>query len=332
MSNPNGRASRLVARIREFLTLRDTRAELASFGVESSAGLARTLAIAEQRRAAAEALHFQGHRVEALRLVKEALEVSTEAATAFADARAGVPEGATESAENAPDSPVVRALVARGISRDAAQRVAGSVDSTASLAVPVLDADLAVDSDDDFVAAREGVETIMSALVDVASTDAELRRRAITRVALVALVLVGIVALATFIARSPIRLTASASATLHPSFGAELAVDGRDDSRFLLPDGQAGTLDVRPAKPRRIEHVVLLNSVNEPYNDRSTKDYAIEVYSRGRLAKRIAGHFAYSLHPERVSHAVGVDHVDRIRVVFLTFYRAGAGLSEIAVD
>ena len=132
--------------------------------------------------------------------------------------------------------------------------------------------------------------------------------------------------------RRPPRLVASASATLHPSFSPDMAVDGDDQTRFLLPDGSNGHLDVRIVPPRHVNEVFLLNSVNAPYFDRSTDAYTLQVYSRGRLAKSIDGRFTFTNTPSRVAHDVDVDAVDRLRIVIRSHHRVGGGIAEVEVE
>lgn len=326
MSASNGSSSRngsFVASIREFFTLRETRAARAALAAEDAAAIARLVAVAEQRNAAAEALHFQSHRVEALRLVKEALTVATEAAVRYAAARAIEPQDR---------SAILRTLEQRGIAPSLAAEVDASATSTAAIAVPELDVELAIETDEDFARARDATETIVRELAFVGSEPSSLLTRSRLRIATSLFAVLAVATLGYYASRTPLRLRATGSAPLHPSFAPEFAVDGRDDTRFLLPNDATGYLDLQVSPRRRISGITLLNSVNEPYNDRSTKDYAIEVYARGRLAKRITGSFAYTLHPERVRHPVGVDQVDRIRVLVLSHHRTGGGFSEIEAD
>ena len=220
----------------------------------------------------------------------------------------------------------------RGLADAQAAEVDAAVTATAGLAVPELDAELPIESDDDFARARDATETIVRELAFVGSSSSSLTNRSRLRVLGTVLTLVALGVLGYYASRTPLRLRATGSAPLHPSFAAEFAVDGRDDTRFLLPNEATGYLDLQVTPRRRISGISLLNSLNEPYNDRSTKDYAIEVYSRGHLAKRITGSFVYTLHPERVRHAVGVDQVDRIRVLVLSHHRTGGGFSEIEAD
>lgn len=117
-----------------------------------------------------------------------------------------------------------------------------------------------------------------------------------------------------------------------PTFVADMAVDGRADTAWLLPDRQTGWLEVRSSPARHVESVQLINTANSPHHDRATQDYRLEIYSHGELARSIDGHFDWSDSPEPVVHEVGLDEVERVRFVVLSFHRTGGGLSEMTVQ
>lgn len=126
---------------------------------------------------------------------------------------------------------------------------------------------------------------------------------------------------------------ATASGHYNPDFVADKVIDGNEGSEWLLPDRQAGWLELRITPPEAIETLRLKNSHNRHYNDRATREYTIEVYSNGQVARTIEGEFpTLSPRPDWVEHAVGVEDVERVRINVRSWHRNGGGLAEIEWD
>jgi hypothetical protein len=127
-----------------------------------------------------------------------------------------------------------------------------------------------------------------------------------------------------------IRATASGTWLNAPTLTPEKAIDELDDTWWILPDRSNGWLQVTLSPPRHIEKVRLLNTANRPHYDRATKDYTLEIWSGGRLAKTVNGTFAFARDPRWVEVPVDVDDVDKIRFVVRSWHNVGGGLSELA--
>jgi hypothetical protein len=115
------------------------------------------------------------------------------------------------------------------------------------------------------------------------------------------------------------------------SFSADMAIDGRNDTWWLLPDRATGWVEQRMSPGRHVSEVVLLNCANPPSLDRGTSDYRLEIYSGGSLARAIDGHFDWADTPQPVTHTIDMDNVQRVRFVVRGYHRTGAGLAEMTV-
>ncbi len=130
-----------------------------------------------------------------------------------------------------------------------------------------------------------------------------------------------------------VGVEATASAHFNNDFVAAKAIDGDAATEWLLPNGEAGWLDVRITPPQRIDTVRLKNSHNRHYNDRATREYTIDLMSGDRVVRSIPGEFpTLSPRPEWVEHAAGVDDVDHIRINVRSWHRVGGGLADVEWD
>jgi hypothetical protein len=110
------------------------------------------------------------------------------------------------------------------------------------------------------------------------------------------------------------------------------AVDGKAGTEWLLPDGQTGWIEIR-MRPRAVARVLLLNAHNPGYNDRATKDFALELYGDGALLATVDARFG-SFDPVPGWLAVPVDagSVDRVRLEVRSFHGVGGGIAEIDLE
>lgn len=182
-------------RLREYLTLRAATVEAERRDPNSRARARRALALAKQRRAAAEALWASGHSAEGLRLMRQALTAALEAAAALrTSAHAppaepgpeGAPSGpppepdeAAEAAEHEqggshrPDPAAWAELTERGVkeARLAELREAAALERT-----PELDDDVSAADARAFHRLSEATALVARTLANATRTPAELRR------------------------------------------------------------------------------------------------------------------------------------------------------------
>lgn len=125
---------------------------------------------------------------------------------------------------------------------------------------------------------------------------------------------------------------AVASAIYSDAFGAELAVDGKVGTEWILPESTAGWLDVRVSPARSIRMVRVTNGHNRQYNDFGIKAYRLEAYRGNQVVATASREFA-TVTPEP-PHEVPLiaEKVDRVRIVVVSWFAHGAALAEIEVE
>lgn len=325
-----------IAAVREYFTLAGLRAEVAAMKPSDASAVSRRVALSAQRARAARTLLDGGHGLEAMRLAVAAAETAIEAATAYdATTRVEATDATGDSDEvraSVDGELVERALVRRGIPIDRASIAAEALGESRALALDLPDLDDGADRSQALGRLCAAVDVVCEALAFTADSTRTLVWIGRARVCLWGVGLVAVLAGAYAVTHRKPSLTATASGELHPAFAASMAVDGNDDTRFLLPDGVSGYLDVRVSPPRRVERVVLLNSINAPFNDRSTERYRIEVYSGGHKVRTVNGTLPFTPSPTRVTRAIERDAVERVRIVILSHHQVGGGLAEVELE
>ena len=353
----------------EFFTLRHASALSARLNDATRTEISNALALGRQKSDAAETLWSNGHSAEGLRLAMVSLEATLAAAPAYARALRLVPDAvpaavptavsaevresepgsdtvtpdeaaAGEAPADAPAPPLAdeqttraAALRDRGATAQEIARIEDALRAARNVELPALDAEIAP-------AHTSLYETVMDArrVADrrFAVAAQTTRQVAITRVSRIVTAIVTTVAVlgGTYFATRQPEYSVAASSVWASSadFQPERAVDGRENTWWLLPDGEQGWLEVRFTAPRRIEHVRLTNTTNGGHMDRGTHEYRVEIYSGGRVARTLEGSFDFVPSPTPVSHDVGLDDVQRIRFVVLSHHRSSAGLTELAWD
>ncbi|MDQ3034900.1 MAG: hypothetical protein M3Y87_21005, partial [Myxococcota bacterium] len=233
-----------------------------------------------------------------------------------------------------PDPATVRAtaLRARGVSPARIDAVEAAITAARSATLPVLDADVSPTHAELFRQIVDARRTLDGALSTAGLERREIQIARAARIGGAITLAIAVVAGLAFATHEPEGVTVEASAVWAgaPAFGGETVLDGRPDTFWLLPDGTTGWVEARVSPARRVERVTVLNSHNAPHGDRATRDYRIEIYAGGRMARAIDGSFAYSTSPEPVTHEVGIDDVQRIRFVVRSHHRTGAGLAELS--
>lgn len=298
--------SGLVGRWVEHFTLRSAVSAARAEDPEARARRRTSLAHAQQKLAAADALRPLGQRGASLALVGEALVLLVESAEA--------------------DS-TRAALVSLGVS-DADEVAARLVEYAARL--PVLDAVFSGADEGAHQRLRAAAAQAMSAAAPRVSSARTLRSVALTR-SLAALALVFVACIVAGISSLPRpRILVEPSAYHGPAYTASNARDSNPETAWLLPDDANGYLDLRLSPARAVQSVTLLNAHNAPFNDRATKTWAVELW-RGpnKLAVR-DGDWAFSPAPVPTVVPISADGVDRIRFVIKSHHQRGGGLAEIS--
>ncbi len=316
----------LLARVVEFFTLKDALRAAEGVPERTRSALAERLALGRQRADCADILWTNGHTAEGLSLALAALDATVEGASgegAEGEA-AGEPRDAWERLREALLSHMDR--IELDDLRDVLRRAEGPLPKTDRDVSPA-HAELFAE----LVRARTRIDRVLA--------PRALTKRAIgfsraLRVGAAILVLVGVALALALALRRPSAMFASASAFFEqsPRFAPEMAIDGSATTSWLLPDGATGWLEVSLSPPRHVDRVRLLNTTNPPWSDRATRDYRLELYAHGALARTLDGSFEWTDAPSFVDRDVGLDDIDRVRFVVRSFHRVGAGLAELQID
>lgn len=156
------------------------------------------------------------------------------------------------------------------------------------------------------------------------------RRRVRVALAALSLVMLCFSLVAAVRLRNRVRVVASAQYGEH--YTALDAIDGDQNTEWLLPDHAAGFIDVLIVPRRRVARVKLMNARNIPFDDRATRDVAVEAFDGSRVVKTGAATFEG---PSRAAAwrtiEVGAT-VDRLRVHVNSWHAAGGGFAEIVVE
>lgn len=320
----------------ERFTLRRALAVEAALGETARAKLERALTLGTQKAEAAETLWQNGHSVEGLRLGIESLDATLAALPIYAAAMgldAGVDDEIPSSDPRAIEAVALRE---RGLSPKAIASVESARAAAHTAPLPEHERDIAPAHTPLWRDVMSAQHLVARALRDAGRTRRELRMTSIARIGgtvLIALLVIGGAALAL---RTPEGVFISASGVWGnaEAFLAEKAIDGRNDTWWLGPDGVESTLDVTIQPPRRVERIRLLNGTNAPHHDRGTRDYRLDVLANGRVVRSITGTLAHQTTgaPQFVEHEIGVDGVDQILFTALNHHAIGPGLAELQFD
>jgi hypothetical protein len=347
----------LIERVSESITLSRAHRTAEATPERVRIGLAEDLALSRQKADAAESLFDNGHPAEAIQLAREALERALDAVghlepvapgtagetkTSERDAKAiEVEAKAIEVEAKAGDARVEQAveawqriLAGRGAAPDVLRAVAEVAAAARSGAVPRLDAQVTADHATGFhrvLAARVAIDREVH---PAALTVAQVRAKRRNRIALALLTVAAAVAGAYFALRRPTGTFAEASAYFgnNAQFAPENAIDGDPATEWLLPDRTSGWLDVSIGPPRRIAALSIVNASNQPHEDRATREYTLEVWAHGELARSVQGTLPFSTARNAVRHEIDVEDVERVRVVVRSWHQLGAGIAEVRFE
>ena len=266
--------------------------------------------------------------VEAKAIEVEAKAIEVEAKAIEVEAKAG--DARVEQAVEAWQ----RILAGRGAAPDVLRAVAEVAAAARSGAVPRLDAQVTADHATGFhrvLAARVAIDREVH---PAALTVAQVRAKRRNRIALALLTVAAAVAGAYFALRRPTGTFAEASAYFgnNAQFAPENAIDGDPATEWLLPDRTSGWLDVSIGPPRRIAALSIVNASNQPHEDRATREYTLEVWAHGELARSVQGTLPFSTARNAVRHEIDVEDVERVRVVVRSWHQLGAGIAEVRFE
>jgi hypothetical protein len=291
-------------RMREFFTLREAEREVRALPEEARGALTRDLALASQKRQAAETLWPSGSMAEALRLAHSALSSASSALESFPSTAPWIPRArtiATQARASVGDDPV-----------------------------PELEAEVAPKHESTFRTLIDALIAIEEATGLGLSSPNELARvRWQRRIALAASGVAGVAFLAWFF-HTPVFKSATASNQIGPIYGAESAVDGDPATFWGPPDRQLGSIDLTLGKPRGIR-ALHIDPGNPATMDRGVKDAHIECLLANAVVKAVDVTFPEAMSPEPAWTDVVLDapKCDRIRISATSFYRLGPAIAEV---
>ena len=309
----------LLADVREFFTMRAVESRARAISADDKVTLRGATRQLHERRLAAEALWTAGCTAQSHRLVLEAFELASSLA-----------RRATGLGQDASDEELAQALE---LSPEGAAEIGAAREAIASSPSPVDDNAFTVAHVHGFPRVRRAAELLERAATAATMTGRELDRARLRRRLLTFAVTLATIAGIVLVIRALRRIMAEASALYGPNYEAARVLDGNKDTEWLLPDGQLGWIDLRLGPPRKVKALRLVNAHNWHYHDRGTKEFNIEVWSRGKMIKLIDGAFG---EPSADSPWVTFDissevPVDRIRIGIKSFYLGGAGLGEVSI-
>ncbi len=288
-----------VAEVREFFLLREAEARASKLDEATVTRLGQALALADQRREAAENLFTDGAVAEALRSAAEAF-----------------------SGLDAFDALV--AGTAREVDRAALREACANL--------PTLDADVKQEHLDlvpELLAAHGALASELDPL-SVGKRGRSTVRFERSLTAITALILIAVVG-AWWFKRTAISVTASAS--WGGKFMPENVLDGDESTHWILPDASNGWIELRFRSSRPVTRVLLLNGY-EPASY-GVVDFRVEALVGSKVVKATDGTFAdqprYAKQPWVSVPLVSDGNVDAVRIVVKSRRELGASLAEVMV-
>jgi hypothetical protein len=135
------------------------------------------------------------------------------------------------------------------------------------------------------------------------------------------------------------QVTASASYTdpfMGLNFRPAAAVDGitfeshSPETFWLLPNGATGFITIDLPKPVSIDKIRILNTHNDGFNDRGTRDFHVDIVKPGGERETIWRDSFLRMGESKDKDFGGVN-ANRVIVYVDSFFRSGGGLNEIEV-
>ena len=313
------RVTPLLAELREFFTMRAIESRVRDISAADRTSFRAEARQLDERLRAAEALWNARCIAQACRLLDEALDLAS-----------ALGRHVARLADDASDEQLAAAL---RLSPDFAHDLEAARRAVLETPWPTDDAAVAPAHVRAFPRLLVVVEHLARAVSKLTMTGPEVKHARRRRGAVTAGVVVASFVVVFLILRAQRRVRAEASAVYSAAFEPARVLDGNKDTEWLLPDGYPGWLDLRLAPRRPIKALRLVNAHNWHYKDRGTKEFNVELWSRGKLIKVIDGAFG---EPGPESPWVTIDlatdvPLDRIRINVKSHYFAGGGLGEVAL-
>jgi hypothetical protein len=253
-------------------------------------------------------------------------------AASVAQSKRAEEEAIAAAQDSKPHDPAwAAALRRRGLSDARVREIVSAERSLRARQLPLLDAEVSAAEGELFQQLVGGRRHIERVLGPVAMAPRQLLFTRVSRIGFAVLLSTVAIAGTWFLTRPVHGVEARASGQFNPEFVPGRIIDGDLDSEWLMPQQQpTGWIEVAILPPQDIETVRVRNSHNRAFNDRATKDYTIEIFSGGRLARSIQGSWpTVDPTPDWTAHAVGVEDVERIRFNVRSIHRNGGGLAEM---
>ncbi len=288
----------------QFVALREELAAAAQLPPDRRAALARTAALAAQKRAAADALLAGTARAEPIRLAVEAAGLEVQLLDDLVGSGVLAGEGV-----QAP--------------RDALERAVAQLSSP-----PALDAEVTGTQTGALRALLRAALALEARIRESLYARPALLRLRAERAVAAALVLSSPLALALFVRGSFLGLTARASSTLDDQYAADRVLDGDPDTEWVAGSGEEW-LEIR-FRPRRVQSVRILNGDTLP--DRAVKEVHVDCFEKADSRSSAPLTWKTEHPPQWQTADVGGNTCDRIRIVVTSHFGPGAAIAEVEVE
>ncbi|MBI2395978.1 MAG: discoidin domain-containing protein [Deltaproteobacteria bacterium] len=197
--------------------------------------------------------------------------------------------------------------------------------------VPELDADVRSEHGDLYRALLGELDRRADARLPEEVGPAAIRAMRVQRIALSALVGVGTIVALVLLARAPKKLEASASGRYDGAHEVQKAIDGKDDTEWLLPDRSAGWIEVAVTPARKVNRVKVTNARNLPWHDRGAHEIRVEASYKGSVVKEHDDKLPFTSDLVSRHYDVGAK-IDRVKVDVRSYHGTGGGLAEVSVE
>jgi hypothetical protein len=305
-------------RVREFFTLQSAEREVKALPEGPCAVARRQLAIAFQKRDAAETLWPRGSCAEALKLARVALETAASALDELAAAT---------------DGKLAWVTGAQGLASTAR-------DKAGARPLPEIESEATPEDEETFRLLVESVLGVQRVVTPHLAGVAELRHVRIARAAWAGFAAIAAVAAIAWILHTPdFRSAVASGQTVGAGFapgvedGPAFAIDGETKTIWNLPNGQLGWIELTLWKPRRVRGLRIMSD-NPPWHDRGIKEGHVQCLLGADVVKETDVTFA-PLAPRGTQSGTWTDvtldapKCDRIRIEARSFVGQSVAVNEV---
>jgi hypothetical protein len=296
-------------RVKEFFTLQGAERAVKSLPQEARTSAQRELAIAFQKRDAAETLWPRGSCAEALKLARASLDVASAALDAFDTSAPG------------------QAWVA-----EARALLSAARERAASRSLPEIEGETKPEDEETFRVLIDAGLALQRVVGPHLAAEGELKQLRRSRIVSTVLGSVSLIAFVVWVLHVPDFKSATASGQADGDSTAEKAFDGDTKTDWYAPNGQLGTLDLHMTKTKKVKALHIM-AINPPWHDRGIKDGHFKCLLNGAIAKETDYTFPAPLPrntPQGVWSDVPIDaKCDEIVIETKSFYGQGSGVAEV---